>query len=157
MGSKLNIICNDIEGVRVTPLMEIADTRGSVLHMLRSDSDDYVGFGECYFSEVLPGAIKAWKYHYTQVQNIAVPSGLLRLVLYDGRESSKTFGNVLELDLGRPKSYKRVKIPPNVWYGFACLGSSPAILVNCADIPHDTSDTKKLEIGDDFIPYTWDL
>jgi dTDP-4-dehydrorhamnose 3,5-epimerase len=157
MGKKLNIISNQIEGVKVTNLSELKDNRGSVLHMLRSDSVDFDGFGECYFSEVLPGAIKAWKYHYNQIQNIAVPSGLLRLVLYDERELSSTFGNILEFDLGRPSSYKRVKIPPNIWYGFACIGESPAILVNCVNIPHDPSDTIKLEISDNLIPYTWHL
>ena len=157
MGTKLNTISNKIDGVKVTNLLEIADSRGSVFHMLRSDSDDFSGFGECYFSEVLPGAIKAWKYHYHQVQNIAVPSGLMRLVLYDGRELSPTNGNILEFNLGRPSFYKRIKIPPKIWYGFACLGSSPAILVNCADIPHDPSDSKKIEITDDLIPYTWHL
>jgi dTDP-4-dehydrorhamnose 3,5-epimerase len=125
--------------------------------MLRSDADDFLDFGECYFSEVLPGAIKAWKYHYTQVQNIAVPSGLMRLVLFDGRDSSITYGNILELELGRPEAYKRVKIPPKIWYGFACLSSTPAILVNCANIPHDPSDTEKLDIDDNYIPYTWNL
>jgi len=153
MGSKIN----NIQGVKITPLREISDSRGSVLHMLRSDADDFLDFGECYFSEVLPGAIKAWKYHYTQVQNIAVPSGLMRLVLFDGRDSSITYGNILELELGRPEAYKRVKIPPKVWYGFACLSSMPAILVNCANIPHDPGDTKKLDIDDNYIPYTWNL
>ena len=123
MGSEIN----NIQGVKITPLREISDSRGSVLHMLRSDADDFLDFGECYFSEVLPGAIKAWKYHYTQVQNIAVPSGLMRLVLFDGRDSSITYGNILELELGRPEAYKRVKIPPKIWYGFACLSSMPAI------------------------------
>ena len=153
MGSKIN----NIQGVKITPLREISDSRGSVLHMLRSDADDFLDFGECYFSEVLPGAIKAWKYHYTQVQNIAVPSGLMRLVLFDGRDSSITYGNILELELGRPEAYKRVKIPPKIWYGFACLSSTPAILVNCANIPHDPSDTEKLDIDDNYIPYTWNL
>lgn len=153
MGSEIN----NIQGVKITPLREISDSRGSVLHMLRSDADDFLDFGECYFSEVLPGAIKAWKYHYTQVQNIAVPSGLMRLVLFDGRDSSITYGNILELELGRPEAYKRVKIPPKIWYGFACLSSMPAILVNCANIPHDPSDTEKLDLDDNYIPYTWNL
>ena len=153
MGTEIN----NIQGVKITPLREISDSRGSVLHMLRSDADDFLDFGECYFSEVLPGAIKAWKYHYTQVQNIAVPSGLMRLVLFDGRDSSITYGNILELELGRPEAYKRVKIPPKIWYGFACLSSMPAILVNCANIPHDPSDTEKLDLDDNYIPYTWNL
>ncbi len=157
MGAKLNIISTKIDGVTITDLSQISDSRGSVLHMLRSDSEDFVGFGECYFSEVFPDSIKAWKYHHKQIQNIAVPVGRLRIVVYDGRELSKTYGNILELDLGRPDAYKRIKIPPKLWYGFACLSSSPTILVNCANIPHDLNDTEKLEIHDSSIPYIWDL
>ena len=157
MGSKLNIISTEIDGVTITDLSQITDSRGSVLHMLRSDSEDFISFGECYFSEVFPGSIKAWKYHHMQIQNIAVPVGRLRIVVYDGRELSKTFGNILELDLGRPDAYKRIKIPPKIWYGFACIGLSPSILVNCANIPHDPSDTEKLEMDNPSIPYNWDL
>jgi len=157
MGAKLNSYSVNINGVSSTDLAQISDSRGSVLHMLRSDSEDFVGFGECYFSEVLPGSIKAWKYHNLQIQNIAVPVGHLRLVIYDGRVLSKTYGNLLEFELGRPSAYKRITIPPKLWYGFACIGESPAILVNCANIPHDPSDTEKLEISDPLIPYEWVL
>ena len=79
---------------------------GPVLHMLRPGSallpDFSKGFGEVYFSEVLPGHIKAWKRHTRQVQHFAVPTGLLRIVLYDGRPDSPTEGVVCELALGRP-------------------------------------------------------
>ena len=52
-----------IEGIKVTPLKQIGDDRGKVMHMLRNDSKDFVKFGECYFSEVLSDSIKAWKKH----------------------------------------------------------------------------------------------
>src|SRR4051812_49366335 len=44
-------------GVGVAELRQIVDHRGAVLHMLRSDAPDFRQFGECYFSEVAPGAI----------------------------------------------------------------------------------------------------
>ena len=50
-----------IDGVVITELRQISDERGSVLHMFRCDSPEFVRFGECYFSELLPGAVKAWK------------------------------------------------------------------------------------------------
>ncbi|PJZ27789.1 dTDP-4-dehydrorhamnose 3,5-epimerase, partial [Leptospira kmetyi] len=62
-----------LEGVIATPLKEIFDPKGSVLHMIRADDPEYKGFGECYFSEVNPGAIKAWKLHTKQTQNFTVP------------------------------------------------------------------------------------
>ena len=72
-----------IEGVIFTELRQICDERGAVLHMVRSDVPEFPGFGECYFSEVFPGAVKAWKRHRLQTQTLAVPVGRLRIVLYD--------------------------------------------------------------------------
>ncbi len=144
-----------IEGVTSVLLRELTDEHGAVLHMLRSDAADFIKFGECYFSEVLPSAIKAWKLHTKQTQNIAVPVGLVRLVIYDDRLGSSTRGNVLIQELGRPDSYLRVKIPPGLWYGFACIGNTPALLANCADLPHDPSESERKSAFDPSIPYSW--
>ena len=151
----MGLIQNEIEGVIITPLKEIADYRGSVLHMIRSDSPDFVKFGECYFSEVLSGSIKAWKKHTIQTQNIAVPIGRIKLVIYDDREFSKSKGNFFILELGRIDAYLRVTIPPHVWYGFKCISSTPALLVNCADYPHNALESKVLDVTDSLIPYSW--
>src|SRR4051812_905854 len=115
-----------IEGVMLTELRQISDERGAVLHMLRSDASEYTSFGECYFSEVLPGAIKAWKRHRSQTQNIAVPVGRICIVIYDSREESATHGRIQIKELGRPDAYFRLRIPPGLWYGFACMGDVPA-------------------------------
>ena len=64
-----------IDGVILTELLQINDERGAVLHMLRNDAPEFTRFGECYFSEVLPSTIKAWKRHHNQTQNLAVPVG----------------------------------------------------------------------------------
>ncbi len=145
----------DIDGVSMSELRQISDDRGSVLHMLRCDALDFVSFGECYFSEVLPGAIKAWKYHHNQTQNLAVPVGRIRFVIYDNRVSSSTCGNLEVLELGRPDAYIRLQIPPGLWYGFSCISSVSALLANCADIPHDPNDSEMRKIDDPEIPYLW--
>ena len=131
-----------IEGVTLTELRQIGDERGAVLHMLRCDSPEFTRFGECYFSEVLPGAVKAWKRHRAQTQNLAVPVGRIRLAIYDDREGSSTQRHMQVLDLGRPDTYLRVRIPPGLWYGFACIGETPALLANCADLPHDPGESE---------------
>jgi dTDP-4-dehydrorhamnose 3,5-epimerase len=144
-----------IEGVTITQLLEIKDERGSVLHMLRNDSEDFTRFGECYFSEVLPGVVKAWKKHKEQTQNLAVPVGRIRLVIYDGRENSLTRGKTGFLELGRPDDYHRVKIPPGLWYGFKCISSIPALIANCADFPHNKNESEIIDLFDNSIPYFW--
>lgn len=144
-----------IEGVRLTELRQINDHRGAVLHMIRSDAAEFTRFGECYFSEVFPGAIKAWKRHRVQTQNLAVPVGRIRLVIYDDREGSATKGQLQELELGRPDAYLRLQIPPGLWYGFSCVGGSPALLANCADFPYDPMESDFRSIDDAGIPYRW--
>jgi dTDP-4-dehydrorhamnose 3,5-epimerase len=122
--------------------------------MLRSDAPDFSGFGECYFSEVAPGAIKAWKRHRMQIQHLAVPVGRIRLALFDDREPNVA-GTLHVVELGRPDAYVRVRIPPQVWYGFACVGGKPALLVNCTDRPHDPTESEVRPVDDRDIPYSW--
>ena len=144
-----------IMGVTLTALRQITDERGSVLHMLRSDAPDFTRFGECYFSEALPRAVKAWKRHHFQTQTLAVPVGRIRMVMYDDRVESVTRKQLQVLELGRPDNYLRLSIPPGVWYGFACLSQTPALLVNCADMLHDPKESDVCLFDDPMIPYRW--
>ena len=148
-----------IAGALLQPLKVISTEGGPVLHMLRPGSpllpDFSKGFGEIYFSEVLPGHVKAWKRHTRQTQHFAVPSGLLKIVMYDDRPGSATQGVLCELALGRPEHYGLLRIPVNVWYGFTAMGEAPALICNCADIPHDPTEGQKLPADDPSIPYQW--
>ena len=150
-----------IAGALLQELNIIPTQGGPVLHMLKKDSALMPsfpnGFGEIYFSEVLPGAVKAWKRHRRQTQLFAVPAGLLKIVLFDDRADSPTRGTVCELILGRPKQYRLLRIPVGVWYGFTALGSNPALICNCADLPHDPTEGEKRSPGDAAIPYAWQL
>lgn len=146
-----------IEGVTLTELRELGDERGTVLHMLRSDAPEFTRFGECYFSEVSPGAIKAWKRHRAQTQNLAVPMGRIRVAIYDDREGSATRGNLQVLELGRPDAYLRLRVPPGLWYGFQCISATPALVANCADLPHDPAEGEQRPADDPTIPYHWAL
>ena len=146
---------NEIEGVIVQPLKQIEDNRGSVLHMMRRDSKLFKQFGEVYFSEILSGKVKAWKRHKQQTQNLTVPVNNIRLVIYDNRPSSSTHGNIVEYKLGRPDHYRLVHIPPMLWDGFQTFGEETALIVNCADQPHDPEDTESLPADSNEIPYQW--
>jgi acetolactate synthase-1/2/3 large subunit len=58
-----------IDGVLITPLQQIFDERGKVMHMLRNDDPQFREFGEIYFSCTHPGAIKAWHLHKKMILN----------------------------------------------------------------------------------------
>ena len=143
-----------IEGVRVTPLRQIVDERGKVMHMLRSDAPGFAGFGEIYFSTVFPGAIKGWHVHSRMTLNYAVPVGRIKFVLYDDRTDSSTRGEIQEFFLG-PDNYQLVTVPPLVWNGFKGIGSETALVANCASIPHDPTEIDRRDPFDPAIPYDW--
>lgn len=143
-----------IDGVAVEPLKQFVDERGKVMHMLRVDSPLYKRFGEIYFSTIKHGATKAWKKHYSMTQLFSVPIGKIRLVIYDDREGSKTLGNLKVMELGED-FYVLVKIPPLLWYGFQGISDCDALVANCADIPHDSSEQMTANLFDDRFPYRW--
>lgn len=144
-----------IEGLEVTQLSELKNPLGSVLHMFRCDAPEFTQFGECYFSEIVPGAVKAWKCHRLQTQNLAVPVGRVRTVVYDDRAGSPTRGQIKSMEMGRPDSYVRLRIPNGVWYGFECMGEVPALIVNCSDLPHNSEESEVRSINDPHMPYPW--
>ncbi len=146
---------SSIDGVLVTGLRQVVDERGAVLHHMRSDAPEFTTFGECYFSEMIPGAVKAWKRHREQTQHLAVPIGRVRFVIYDDRELSPTNGSLEVVELGRPDHYNRLRIPKGLWYGFTCLSDQPALIANCTDEPHDPTDTELRAEHDPRIPYHW--
>lgn len=146
-----------IQDVTLTNLKQINDSRGSVLHMLRNDDKTFDKFGECYFSEIFPNSVKAWKLHTIQTQNLAVPIGKVRFVLFDNRKNSNTKGEINIIELGRPEHYDRLTIPPNIWYGFQCISDSPALIVNCANFPHNREESWTIDFNDKTIPYRWTI
>jgi dTDP-4-dehydrorhamnose 3,5-epimerase len=145
-----------IAGVSITPLRQILDERGKIMHMLRSDAPGFPGFGEIYFSCVHPGAIKGWHIHSRMTLNYAVPHGHIKFVLYDDREGSPTRGELQEVFLG-PDNYCLVTVPPLVWNGFKGIGSEMAIVANCASIAHDPDEIDRLDPFDPTIPYDWEI
>jgi len=145
-----------IKGVAVHPLRRIPDERGMVMHMLRADAPHFERFGEIYFSTVYPSVVKGWHLHRRMTLNYAVVSGMIKLVLYDDREDSPTRSEVMELFVG-DQNYALVTVPPLVWNGFRGVGTAPAIVANCATVPHDPTEIERLDPWSPRIPYSWDL
>tara|TARA_B100001123_G_C14602233_1_gene746368 strand:+ start:47 stop:496 length:450 start_codon:yes stop_codon:yes gene_type:complete len=149
------MIKSKIEGVSFQPLKIISDERGAVLHMLQNNDPFFKNFGEIYFSEINSGFVKAWKRNKKQTQNLAVPIGLINLVIYDDRSNSETKGVLFDCTLGRPDHYNLIRIPPLLWYGFQGIGDTPALIANCADRPHNPAESEKIDPKSDFIPHIW--
>jgi len=145
-----------IDGVLIHPLKQTPDERGKIMHMLRCDDPHFERFGEIYFSVVNPGVVKGWHLHREMTLNYAVVSGMIKLVLFDDRPDSQTRGNLQELFIGEA-NYVLVRIPPGIWNGFKGIGIVPAIIANCATLPHKPDEIVRLDPFNNSIPYDWSL
>ena len=144
-----------IQGVIITPLKQIPDERGRIMHMLKRTDPHFVEFGEIYFTTVYRGVIKGWHRHREMTLNYACIGGRIKLVLFDDREGSATRGELMEVFLG-PDDYSLVIIPPGVWNGFKGMDET-SIVANCCTHPHDPSRSDRLDPFDNDIPYDWEV
>ncbi len=144
-----------IDGVKMIPLKKICDERGMIMHMLRSNDPHFEQFGEIYFSTAYPEVVKGWHEHTKQVQFYAVVYGMIKLVLYDNRQNSPTYKELMELFIGED-NYQLVRIPTGVINGYKAIGLKTAILANCATLPHQPDEMLRYEPHGDKVPYKWD-
>lgn len=145
-----------IDGVVVTPLRQFFDERGKVMHMLREDSPVFSRFGEIYFSCTFPGVVKAWHLHTRMTLNYAVIHGQIKCVLYDDRPDSPSCGQVEEFFMS-PENYYLLTVPPLIWNGWKGIGTTEAIVANCATLPHDSGEINRKSPFDSSIPYNWNV
>ena len=145
-----------IDGVIITKLNKISDDRGSVLPMLRSDSKVFDTFGEIYFSTIFNNSIKAWHLHKKAVLNYACIIGKVKLVLFDDRKNSTSFGKYSEYIL-TPNNYYLITIPPYIWNGFIGIEKPESIIANCINLPHDENEMLRKDHNDKYFDYDWKI
>ena len=98
--------------------------------------------------------IKAWHLHKEATLNYCCVYGKVKLVLYDERKQSKTFGKYQELFLSI-ENYSLITIPPNIWNGFKGLNKEHSIIANCLNLPHNEKEMIRSDINDDRFNYKW--
>ena len=89
-----------IDGVKTKKLRVIPDERGRLMEILRKDDEIFEKFGQVYLSSTYPGVVKGWHMHQKQADNICCVHGMVKLVIYDGREDSPTKGRIDEFFIG---------------------------------------------------------
>jgi dTDP-4-dehydrorhamnose 3,5-epimerase len=146
-----------IEGVSTKPLRVIPDERGYLMEMLRSDDETFRKFGQVYLSVAYPGVVKGWHYHKIQTDYFTIVKGMMKVVLYDQRKESRTFGEVNEFFMGEQNPMLLV-IPPLVVHGMKAVGAEPGYLVNCPTEPYNykSPDEFRIDPHGGEIPYNWE-
>lgn len=148
---------NLIDGVKIRKLNPIPDERGWLMELLRSDWEEYEKFGQAYITVCYPNVVKGWHHHKKQTDNFICIKGMAKVVLYDGREKSKTKGLINEFFIGE-KNPALIKIPPLVIHGFKAIGGKEAYILNIPTELYNYAEPDEYRLPYDTkeIPYDWD-
>src|SRR5436309_13715015 len=140
-----------IDGVEVVELRRFADDGGTLTELARlSDGRTPARAGftlrQINYSELSPGAIKAFHLHTRQTDVWYVPpSDRMLVVLVDVRQGGKTEGARLRLMLGDGAS-RLLRIPPGVAHGLRNLAMTTGRVIYFTDL-HFTAQPSQCDEG----------
>ena len=137
-----------LNDILVTPLKRIPTEGGDVMHALKKSDTGFNGFGEVYFSWIEQSVIKAWKCHQHMTMNLVVPIGEVNFVFH-----IKDQTNNFRIENIGEKRYVRLTVPPGIWFAFQGRGSGQSLLMNLADMTHDTDEVLRKSVSE--FNYNW--
>ena len=145
-----------IEGVRLIDLRLMVDDGGSFAELVRFDDNGNLlaipefKVRQSSYSQVLPGAIKAFHLHYNQEDVWFVPpTDRLLIGLIDARASSPTYKASMRFMMGGGKA-QLLYSPRGVGHGGANLGTEPATILYYVNQHFDPGDPDERRLP-------WDL
>lgn len=121
-----------IEGVQVRSLTKYVDERGWLAELFRDDElSAEMQPVMSYISLSRPGVTRGPHEHVDQADLFAFigPSNF-KLVLWDNREASETYNNVMVL-FGGEDAPRSVYVPAGVVHGYRNVGGKDGLVVNC--------------------------
>jgi dTDP-4-dehydrorhamnose 3,5-epimerase len=109
------------------------------------------------FHVVLNGhRVSAWHVHEETTDRLFIAGGHARIVLYDTRSSSPSYGRIMEILLTEHRP-QLVIVPPGIWHGVENVDDQPATIVNMPDRAYNYEDPDHWRLPADTteIPYTF--
>ena len=139
-----------IDGVKIISLTTHGDERGFFREIFRfSKQFEGVPVGQLSHSLVEEGVIKAWHGHVHQSQWNYVTIGQIKVGLYDDRENSTTFKEVMHFAAGDGINPIAYFFPPGILHGYKCT-NGPMHIIYVTSGVYDLKDEirEKLEYQD---------
>jgi dTDP-4-dehydrorhamnose 3,5-epimerase len=150
-----------IDGVVFRPTRPVPHEDGHVAEVARADWDMLGGpIVQVHTTTTFPGRVRAWGLHQASTDRLFVVDGLVKIVVFDGRNASPSYGRINEFTVSG-KNPGLLIIPPNLYHGWKNIGTSEAIIINMPSqmYRHETPDALDLpwdsEAAARIIPYRW--
>jgi dTDP-4-dehydrorhamnose 3,5-epimerase len=144
-----------IEGVDVRHVPTHADERGTLSEVfdLRWEFTEHP-LVYVYVVTIRPGQMRGWVVHLEQHDRLFAYAGVLRVVLYDARTESDTYGRLNVFHFG-DHDRALVGIPPGVYHAVVNVSEREGAFINLPSEPyrHENPDKYRLPLENDVIPY----
>ena len=156
-------------GIQKIPITIHNDERGFLGEVFRQDWNDILpefNLKQVLISHSNPGVIRAWHRHLrNQIDLFFVLKGTVKISVFDGDKTSKTFGDLIEI-IADEKHPQLIKIPGHLWHGTKNIGKLPSETIyfmnNLYD--YDNPDEERIEWNDQSVinpktqkPYDWNV
>lgn len=144
-----------IDGVKIRYATTQIDGRGTLCEILRPDWGFHPApFTYVYQFSIRPGMCKGWHQHHQHDDRIFLSQGTVKVILYDPRPNSPTFGVVNEIC--RSDTHRSIMIIPQfVWHAHQNIGDKDALFISMPTrlYDHKSPDVFRLPLDNDVIPY----
>lgn len=150
-----------IDGIEFRPARPVPHEDGTVTEIARASWDiiksDVV---QVHLTTTLPGRIRAWGLHQHTSDRLFVASGLVKIVVFDGRNDSPTFGKINEFTVSE-RNPGLLIVAPNLYHGWKNIGTSEAIIINMPDRMYNYEQPDALDLpwdspaASEVVPYRW--
>lgn len=144
-----------IEGVQVIEVRNVIKNNGYLTEISRANwLGDNTHIDQVFQVALWPGGLSAWHTHGLTTDRLFVNLGTIKIVLYDARTDSPTFGQLNEFRVSHIRP-QLVIVPPKVFHGVQNIGPETALLLNMVDraYHYESPDHYRLSPDTDQIPY----
>lgn len=141
--------------VKVKEIKNVVKSNGFLTELYRKDwMLDEENVEQIFQVKMNPGAISGWHAHEITTDRIFVNNGLIKVVLYDSRRDSPTYGMINEFQAGviRPML---IVVPPKVFHAVQNIHGGESSLLNIVDVAYQYEDPDhwRVPLNHPDIPY----
>ena len=150
-----------IEGLRFRPTRPVPHEDGVVTEVARASwSEIDLPIVQVHVTTTQPGRIRAWGLHQRSTDRLFVVSGLVSLVVFDGRLDSPTSGALNEFKVSE-RNPGLLVVPPNLYHGWKNIGTTEASIINMPSSQYHYDNPDALDLPYDapraaeIVPFRW--
>ena len=150
-----------VDGLIFRPTRPVPHEDGHVTEVARASWEILPApIVQVHITTTFPGRVRAWGLHPLGTDRLFVVSGLVKIVVFDGRNASPTRGSLNEFVVSE-KNPGLLIIPPNLYHGWKNIGTTEAIIINMPDRMYNYDQPDALDLPWDLdaatriVPYRW--